>query len=202
MHHMHTQTMLPPLAIMPLPGRSHKMHRLKTLTHFYDAVLAGFKTFEVRFNDRDFRIGDFLLLIDYHPDGDNYGREMFKQVTYIFTGGAQPSTNRAEVENVVTEGWVVMGLAPVPEWKQKELYETIEVFNSHPVCLRIGDLWETTQGPDSDSAWWITEIAADRQSIKIERQSGEKAGEERWVSVDMISPATGWEHKKRGGWNG
>lgn len=201
MHQLQAQTN-EPLAIKTLPGRRQKMHRLKTLTHYYDAVLAGFKTFEVRFNDRDFRVGDFLLLMEYHPDSDNYGREFFKQVTYVFTGGAQPSTNRAEVENVVSDGWVVMGLGDVPRWKQQELYETIQAFNSFPVCLRIGDLWETTRGPGSDSAWWIVEIAADRQSVKIERQSGDKAGEDKWVPVDMISPATGWEHKKRGGQNG
>lgn len=189
------------LAIRPLPGREKKLHRLKILSHFYDAVMAGYKTFEVRFNDRDFRVGDFLLLCEYHPEDDNYGREMMKQVTYIFQGGAQPSTNRAEVENVVSEGWVVMGLAGVPPWMESNLYGTMTVFNSFPVCLRVGDLWETTDGKHAGSAWWITQIANDRQTIKIERQSGKEAGGDEWVSTDIISPAAGWEHKKRGGWH-
>ncbi len=63
------------LAVEPQHGRNNKLHRLKTLTHFYSAVLIGLKTFEVRFNDRDFQAGDFLLLQEYDPNTETYGRE-------------------------------------------------------------------------------------------------------------------------------
>lgn len=188
------------LAIEPQPGRERKLHRLKTLSPFYSAVIAGFKTFEVRFNDRGYHVGDFLLLHEYDPETDTYGRETLRQVTYIFTGGAQPSTERAAVDHVVTEGWVVMGLADVPEAKRQELYETIEVWNFASLCMRIGDLWEKIDGGEPEPGlYWIIEIAGDRRSIKLERSDGPKGGEELWVSIEDLRPARGWNHKKRGG---
>ena len=39
------------------------LHELKTLPIYYDAVVSGTKTFELRKNDRNFQAGDFLELI-------------------------------------------------------------------------------------------------------------------------------------------
>jgi len=39
-----------------------KIHYLKTETEYYQAVKRGEKLFELRKNDRDFRIGDFIYL--------------------------------------------------------------------------------------------------------------------------------------------
>lgn len=44
-----------------------KTHELKTLPVYFDAVLRGDKTFEVRKNDRDFQTGDVLVLREYDP---------------------------------------------------------------------------------------------------------------------------------------
>lgn len=61
-------------------------HELKTLTEYFEPVRAGIKRFEVRKNDRDFKVGDKLLLRDY--DGANYiGRNVLVEVDYIFYGG-------------------------------------------------------------------------------------------------------------------
>ena len=43
-------------------------HDLKTLPVYFDAVLRGDKTFEVRKNDRDFQTGDTLVLKEWDPD--------------------------------------------------------------------------------------------------------------------------------------
>ena len=37
-------------------------HELKTDPEVFDAVIAGTKTFEIRKNDRDYQVGDELLL--------------------------------------------------------------------------------------------------------------------------------------------
>lgn len=41
------------------------IHHLKTLQPWFDYVVSGKKTFEVRKNDRDFRAGDILILHEH-----------------------------------------------------------------------------------------------------------------------------------------
>ncbi|HHX19609.1 MAG TPA: DUF3850 domain-containing protein [Clostridiaceae bacterium] len=45
------------------------IHAIKLQQPFFDAVLDGSKTFEVRLNDRDYREGDVVILIEVDHDG-------------------------------------------------------------------------------------------------------------------------------------
>ncbi len=64
-----------------------KIHELKTWPDYFFRVFAGQKKFEVRKNDRDFQIGDTLLLKEYDPVKDEYtGREALREVSYILHG--------------------------------------------------------------------------------------------------------------------
>ena len=77
-------------------------HELKCWPEFFDAVADGRKTFEVRKADRDFRLGDVLVLREWQPAHtekwslrklpDRYtGREVRAVVTYILAGtGIEP----------------------------------------------------------------------------------------------------------------
>lgn len=42
-----------------------KVHILKTDSSYFQDILNGKKTFEVRFNDRNFKVGDILELEEY-----------------------------------------------------------------------------------------------------------------------------------------
>lgn len=42
-------------------------HDLKTWTEYFQAVKSGDKTFEIRENDRNFKVGDVLLLREFIP---------------------------------------------------------------------------------------------------------------------------------------
>ena len=44
-----------------------KEHKLKTLPEFFKAIQKGEKTFELRKNDRDFKKGDVLILMEFIP---------------------------------------------------------------------------------------------------------------------------------------
>ena len=58
------------------------IHALKTLPEYFEAVRKGDKTFELRENDRDFQVGDYLALNEW--DGEKYtGRSQLVKVTYI-----------------------------------------------------------------------------------------------------------------------
>lgn len=70
-----------------------RTHILKTWPSFYQAVIDGTKTFEVRENDRDFAVGDKLELREWEPPnehtlvGSYTDREAHCLVTYVLSGG-------------------------------------------------------------------------------------------------------------------
>ena len=62
------------------------VHKLKTWPCFFEEVFQGRKQFEIRKNDRDFKVGDTLLLEEYDIDSESYtGRHCHREVTYILT---------------------------------------------------------------------------------------------------------------------
>lgn len=64
------------------------VHSLKTWPQYFSAILARFKTYEIRKNDRDFQVGDELVLKEWDPQTQRYsGREVTVTVTYMTKGG-------------------------------------------------------------------------------------------------------------------
>lgn len=68
---------------------SNRIHELKTWPEPYEAIAEGRKPFEVRWDDRDFQVGDYLLLQEFIPghDPEYTGREIMRQVTFVLAGG-------------------------------------------------------------------------------------------------------------------
>lgn len=62
-------------------------HELKTLPQYFKEVANGNKTFELRKNDRGFKVDDTLLLKECSITGTYSGQEITKEVTYILEGG-------------------------------------------------------------------------------------------------------------------
>ena len=59
-----------------------KIHELKIYPHYFQEIVDGNKTFEVRKNDRGFRVGDTVILKEW--DNIKYsGREIHARITYI-----------------------------------------------------------------------------------------------------------------------
>lgn len=59
-------------------------HDLKAWPEYFVAVSDGRKTFEIRKNDRGFKVGDILMLREYIPSSDEYtGCYILVKVTYI-----------------------------------------------------------------------------------------------------------------------
>lgn len=87
-------------------------HELKCWPEYYGEVEAGRKTFEVRRDDRGFKVGDVLWLKEYEPQSQTYtGRSCRRTVSYI--------TNFGQMS-----GMVVMALRSIPAepvaWLWKE----------------------------------------------------------------------------------
>ena len=76
------------------------VHELKIEYNYIREILAGLKTFEVRRDDRNYQLGDFLYLREYNPETDTYGSiEIICFVSYILRDPAY-----------CKKGFVIMGI--------------------------------------------------------------------------------------------
>lgn len=65
-----------------------KTHYLKTWVEYFQAVRRGDKDFELRKDDRDFQVGDVLILEEWdHINDEHTGDSIDKVVKYKLTGG-------------------------------------------------------------------------------------------------------------------
>jgi len=59
-------------------------HIVKSWAHFFDAIVEGMKTHELRDNDRNYQVGDEMLLQRYDNINGRYtGEECRVVITYI-----------------------------------------------------------------------------------------------------------------------
>lgn len=78
-----------------------KIHTLKILPKYFEAVLSGQKNFEIRRNDRHYQSGDQVCLQEY--TGDTFtGRSLSFQIGYV--------ADYMQMDNVV-----VFSLLPITE---------------------------------------------------------------------------------------
>lgn len=87
-----------------------KEHRLKTLAAFWSDLESGAKPFEVRRDDRNFSVGDILVLRwvpgDIQPHSRVFAERLLRfKVTYILRGG----------QFGIEPGFCVMGITPNPQ---------------------------------------------------------------------------------------
>ena len=84
--------------------RDRIVHELKCWIPYFKQVAGGSKPFEVRPDDRDFRVGDFLWLREWDPASETYtGQEVHKQITCRTEKGS----------GWVKDGFVVLGLQDI-----------------------------------------------------------------------------------------
>lgn len=57
------------------------IHRIKCLPEYFNPVELGLKKAELRLNDRDYKVGDWLILEEY--DSGYTGREITKKVLHV-----------------------------------------------------------------------------------------------------------------------
>lgn len=74
-------------------------HDLKILPQYFKAVYNRVKQFEVRNNDRNFAVGDDLILKEWEPEIGYTGAICFRKVTYIL-----------DDQTYLKKGYVVLGL--------------------------------------------------------------------------------------------
>ncbi|ELT8921902.1 DUF3850 domain-containing protein [Enterococcus faecalis] len=74
------------------------LHKLKINQEYFTPVLQGIKNFEIRFNDRNYSVGDTVLLREIESESKSYtGREIAVEIIYI--------TNYEQKEGFVVFGF-------------------------------------------------------------------------------------------------
>lgn len=81
------------------------VHELKCWPKYFAAIRAGEKNFEIRRNDRDFQVGDMLVLQEFDPETDAYtGQTETRMVRFLLS----------EEDRGVIHGFVAIGFAAAP----------------------------------------------------------------------------------------
>lgn len=80
-----------------------KVHELKITSEFFEAVKDGRKKFEIRKNDRNYNVGDILVLLEYDKYYEAFtGEKITVEISYM-TDYAQQ------------DGYVVLGIEEIWE---------------------------------------------------------------------------------------
>ena len=85
------------------------IHKLKLNAAYYNDSASGIKTFEIRKNDRNFKVGDILELREYawsnlEKRGAYTGAVHWKIITYIL-----------DDEEYLHDGYVCLAVSPIAE---------------------------------------------------------------------------------------
>lgn len=121
-----------------------KTHKLKIWPRWFNGVINGTKTFEVRRLDRDYLTGDYLLLQEFNQTKLEYtGRECLVVITTILT-----------VSDFMREGYGVLGIRLV---RDQAFHERLELLKQDlwlanedgAIKQQVTDLIETCQRMDN-----------------------------------------------------
>lgn len=147
-----------------------RTHLLKTWPSVFPDIDSGAKTVEIRRNDRDFRVGDHLALLEYDPDartvnddqievvGRYTGRTCERLITHVLPGG----------QFGLEPGFVALSLRPATEakgqdegprvWYEGDLEpnDVIAVRDHQGVQWTYSNLWIA---PGNRRACWSTLVS-------------------------------------------
>ena len=95
-----------------------RVHKIKTLPHWFQDQVHGVKTLELRWNDRDYQVGDFLYSCEWSPDAQVFTkRTWILEVTHIVT---------ADDGSWLVPGNVAMSVAHPGNYNVRKVIEHLE----------------------------------------------------------------------------
>lgn len=99
------------------------IHELKQLPNFFQDVISGKKTFEVRKNDRPFHEGDLLALNEYIPEEKRYtGNSCLVFIDYILND-----------EQYCKKDYVVMSIKPCSIYRHNRPFSEFKLDKDYSV---------------------------------------------------------------------
>ncbi|MGZ8362454.1 MAG: DUF3850 domain-containing protein [Caulobacteraceae bacterium] len=149
------------------------IHELKTWTDPFALVRRGAKPFELRWNDRDYQVGDTLVLQEFHPVQHRYtGEQEVREITCLITDemfGVKP-------------GYVAIGMREVPRAVDLSAAMTGEQLaawheaHGRNARLKAGTWTENAAGlPEGSASRARSEAAARNAGAEAEMHEGAAA---------------------------
>lgn len=84
------------------------IHALKQETAYFQLTIKNKKNYEIRLNDRNFAVGDYIALNEWDPIEKNYtGRSEICEIESIL--------NSDDFPEGLKEGYVILGIAAINE---------------------------------------------------------------------------------------
>lgn len=103
-------------------------HTVKSWAHFFDAIRDGRKLHDLRIMDRDYKVGDFMILQKYDNINGRYtGDELKVEITYI-TSDKVPC---AFSSSALAKDYAILSIKPIYH------IDPSEVFTYRPEDFRI-----------------------------------------------------------------
>ncbi len=97
------------------------VHKLKTLPPFFQDILDNKKTFEIRYNDRDYKVGHYLLIQEY-SSCEYTGRECMRKVSYVVS-----------LDKLIGSNYVGMSIRPIEDL-------SVRVADFRPLYEAVNDM--------------------------------------------------------------
>lgn len=93
---------------------SKRAHKIKCWIEPFRAIRKGDKTCDLRLNDRDYRVGDFLMLYEFDPTNDQRtGNYEYRKITHILT--------EEDIPRGLISGFVCLSLADCDLFEREAL---------------------------------------------------------------------------------
>lgn len=139
-------------------------HYLKIHPEYFEAVKEGRKAFEFRRNDREYKLGDKLILAEYETDFT--GRKICVEITYILN----PTKICSEIS-----GYLILGIKPVAVQNSLEYQYILDFVKQHSCnditnITQLRDLWTAYclhSGYECDTAVYDAKILEIWSSIVL-----------------------------------
>lgn len=88
-------------------------HKVRSWKHLFQPMIDGIKTHDLRVDDREYKVGDFMQLQEYDIEAGAYtGREALFEITYI-TGRGSGQSPCAVSTAVLHPAYVILSVRKV-----------------------------------------------------------------------------------------
>lgn len=152
--------------------QTRAVHELKCWPKPFAAIRLGAKPFEIRQNDRDFEIGDTVVLQEFDPEADAYtGQTETRLITFLLS----------EQAFGVIHGFVAIGFGPMPQLSPLEADTTLtrqalgdwHATQASNASLRAGNALKVSQAYRTPLDGRPMGVAADRHAAVADLALGE-----------------------------